>query len=75
MLGSDRPGPTMVPSFCLQFRISNRIAADAGRQCKVVSTLVGRSEKSEAHVRLVLFEVSTDSLSLKPVAEIGPLRL
>ncbi|GES63925.1 hypothetical protein ATETN484_0010000400 [Aspergillus terreus] len=75
MLGSDRPGPTMVPSFCLQFRISNRIAADVGREFKVVSTLVGRPEKSEAHVRLVLFEVSTDSLPPKPVAEIGPLRL
>nr|POF16687.1 highly reducing polyketide synthase azab [Quercus suber] len=75
LLGSDKPGPTMVPSFCLQFRISNRIASNPGQEFKVVSTLVGRPEKSEAHVRLVLFEVSNDSLPPKPVAEIGPLRL
>lgn len=75
MLGSYKPGPTMVPSFCLQLRLSNRIAADAGQEFKVVSTLVGRPEKAEAHVRLVLFEMSKDSSPPKPVAEIGPLRL
>lgn len=75
MLGSDKWGPTMVPSLCLQFRISNHIAANPGREFKVVSTLVGKPEKSEAYVRLVLFEMSTDTSPLKPVAEIGPLRL
>ena len=75
LMGRTRPGPTMVPTFCLRWRISNRIAADVGQQFSVVCTLLGRDEKSgTTHLQFVIFEVSTSSPP-KPVAEIGPIKL
>ncbi|KAL8999566.1 MAG: hypothetical protein Q9169_001655 [Polycauliona sp. 2 TL-2023] len=76
LMGADRPGPTPVPSSCRRWRISNRIAADAGQQFSVVGTLLDRDEKSGAmHLSFVVFDVSTTSSPPEPVAEIGPIRV
>lgn len=76
LLGGNARGSTFVPSFCLRWRISNHIAADAGRQFSVVGRLLGRDEKSgTTHIQFVVFEASTSSSPPKPIAEIGPVRL
>ncbi|KAL9587952.1 MAG: hypothetical protein Q9203_003236, partial [Teloschistes exilis] len=76
LMGRTGPGPTMVPSFCLRWRISNRIAADVGRQFSVVCTLLSRDNKSgTTHLQFVIFNVSTASSPPKPVAEIGPIKI
>ncbi|KAL8922238.1 MAG: hypothetical protein Q9208_005317 [Pyrenodesmia sp. 3 TL-2023] len=70
------PGPIIVPSFCLQWRISNHIAADAGRRFSVVGRLLGRDEKSgTTHMHFVIFDVTSNASPSKPVAEIGPVTL
>lgn len=70
------PGPIIVPSFCLRWRISNHIAAGAGQHFSVVSKLLGRDQKSGiTHMQFVIFEVSSDSSPPKPVADIGPVKL
>ncbi|KAL9030209.1 MAG: hypothetical protein Q9196_001643 [Gyalolechia fulgens] len=76
LMGRTGPGPTMVPSFCLRWRISNRIAADAGRKFSVVCTLLSRDDKSgTVQLQSVIFDVSTAASPPKPVAEIGPIKL
>lgn len=73
----NSPGPTIVPSFCVRWRISNLIAADAGRRFLVVSRLLDNDEKSGTlHMHFVIFDPSTDASSAPlPIAEIGPVRL
>ncbi|KAL8789759.1 MAG: hypothetical protein Q9213_001010 [Squamulea squamosa] len=76
LLGRSGPRPTMVPSFCLRWRISNHIDADPGRQFSVVCKLLDSDEKSgTTHIQFVIFDVSTTSSPPKPVAEIGPVKL
>ena len=76
LMGRKRPGPTMVPTYCLRWRISNRIAADVGQEFSVVCTLLGRDEKSgTTHLQFVIFDMSTTSSPPKPVAEIGPIKM
>lgn len=70
------PGPIILPSFCLQWRISNHIAADAGRKLFVVGRLLGRDEKSgTTHMHFVIFDAASTSSHPRPVAEIGPVEL
>lgn len=74
--GGSGPGPIIVPSYCLQWRISNNIAADAGRKFSVVGRLLGRDGKSgTTHMQFVIFDVASGSSPPKPVAEIGPVKL
>ncbi|KAK5987983.1 Highly reducing polyketide synthase valA [Cladobotryum mycophilum] len=74
--GEDGPGPIIVPSFCLRWRISNHIAAEAGRKFSVVGRLLGRDEKSgTTNMQFVIFDVSSSSSPPEPVAEIGPVKL
>ncbi|KAI0133897.1 putative polyketide synthase [Xylariales sp. AK1849] len=68
------PRPIIVPTFCSRWRISNKIAADAGQRFSIVSRLLSCDEKSgNMHMDFVVFDVS--GVSPKPVAEIGPLKL
>ncbi len=76
MQGGSGPGPIIVPSFCLRWRISNHIAMDAGRKFSVVARLLGRDEKSgTTHMQFVIFDASSSSSLPKPIAEIGPVKL
>ncbi|KAL8766899.1 MAG: hypothetical protein Q9209_006447 [Squamulea sp. 1 TL-2023] len=74
--GGHGPGPVVVPSFCLKWRISNHIAANAGRQFCVVGRLLSRDEKSDTtHMQFVIFDLASGTSSPEPVAEIGPVKL
>lgn len=74
LMGRTGPGPTMVPSFCLKWRISNHIAADVGHRFSVVCNLLSCDDKSgTTHLQFVIFDVSTASARI--VAEIGPIKL
>jgi acyl transferase domain-containing protein/NADPH:quinone reductase-like Zn-dependent oxidoreductase len=65
--------PIIVPSYCLQWRISNDIAVEAGQKLSVVSRRLSHDEKSgNMEMDFVVFDVSGDPP--KPVAEIGPLK-
>lgn len=76
MQGGNGPGPIIVPTFCLQWRISNHIIAEAGRTFSVVAKLLGRDEKSgTTNMHFVIFDASSGSTSPIPVAEIGPVKL
>ncbi|KAL8673560.1 MAG: hypothetical protein Q9168_002014 [Polycauliona sp. 1 TL-2023] len=75
LIGTTGPGPTMVPSSCQAWRISNRIAADVGRLLAVVCTVLDRDEKSSTmQIQYVIFDVSTPSSPPKAIAEIGPIK-
>ena len=70
-----RPGLVIVPSYCLRWRISNHIAADAGREFSIVGRLLSRDDMSgTTHMQFVIFDMSSASPP-KPVAEIGPVKL
>lgn len=54
----NSPGLVIVPSFCLRWRISNHISADAGQKFSIVSRLLGRDEKlGTTHMQFVIFDV------------------
>lgn len=66
--------PTIVPSFALQWRMSNNIAADPGQRFSIVSRCLSHDEKSDdMEMDFVVFDVSGSSP--EPVAEIGPLKM
>lgn len=76
LLGEDGPGPTIVPSSCQRWRMSNHIAVDPGQKLSVVSRLLDGDEKSGTiRVQFVVFDVASGSSPPKPVAEIGPVKL
>ncbi len=65
-----------MPSFCLRWRISDHITANARQELSVVGKLLGRDEKaSDVHMQFVIFDVSSNSSLVKPVADIGPVKL
>lgn len=74
--GGSGPAPVIVPSFCLRWRMSNHIVANAGRRFSVVARLLGRDEKSDTtHIKYVIFDTTAGSSPPTPVAEIGPVKM
>lgn len=67
------PRSILVPSFCLEWRISNDIAVGPGQKLSIVSRRLNYDEKSgNMEMQFVVFNHSgTDP---EPVADIGPLK-
>ncbi|KAI0406425.1 polyketide synthase [Xylaria palmicola] len=69
------PRPTIVPSFCLQWRISNHITARGGQKLSIVSRRLSHDHKSgNVEMGFVVFDVSSSAAAPIPIAEIGPVR-
>ena len=76
MQGRNGRQLVVVPSYCLRWRISNHVVADAGRELSIVGRLLDRDEMSGTmHMGFVIFDTSATSSPPILVAEIGPIKL